>query len=171
LRWVYLREDIDGVAMALRTLRSGHAEVLRQFGARVDRDASVIGPLSIVNARGDFSNLSIAEKTHLGSEVFLDLADTITVEAGATISMRAIVLTHLDVGRGPLIEDRPREVGPVRIGAGAFIGAGAIVLHGVTVGPKAVVAAGAVVTRDVPAGAVYGRDRVARDPAPPRPAG
>ncbi|MBI3105844.1 MAG: hypothetical protein HYY95_09785 [Candidatus Rokubacteria bacterium] len=34
---------------------------------------------------------------------------------------------------------------------GAFLGAGAVVLPGLTVGRQAVVAAGAVVTRDVPA--------------------
>ena len=41
-------------------------------------------------------------------------------------------------------------VGPVRIGRGAWIAAGAMVLQGVVVGDDAVVAAGAVVTKDVP---------------------
>ena len=45
---------------------------------------------------------------------------------------------------------------PVVIGDDAWIGAGAIVLPGVTVRERAVVAAGAVVTKDVPADAVYG---------------
>jgi maltose O-acetyltransferase len=43
--------------------------------------------------------------------------------------------------------------GNCRVGAGAFIGMGAVVLDHVVIGPDAVVAAGAVVTRDVPAGA------------------
>lgn len=41
---------------------------------------------------------------------------------------------------------------PVRIEDGAWLGAGAIILPGVTVGRDAIVAAGAVVTRDVPPG-------------------
>ena len=41
--------------------------------------------------------------------------------------------------------------GPIHIGRGAWIAAGATVLQGVTVGEDAVVAAGAVVTNDVPA--------------------
>lgn len=41
---------------------------------------------------------------------------------------------------------------PVVIGRGAFIGARAIVLKGVTIGDRAVVGAGAVVTKDVPPG-------------------
>ena len=49
----------------------------------------------------------------------------------------------------------PREISldesPVRIGDDAWIGAGAMVLRGVTVGEGGVVAAGAVVTKDVPA--------------------
>jgi maltose O-acetyltransferase len=41
---------------------------------------------------------------------------------------------------------------PIRIGADAWIGGGAILLPGVSIGEGAIVAAGAVVTRDVPAG-------------------
>ncbi len=43
---------------------------------------------------------------------------------------------------------------PVRIGAQAWIGFGAIILKGVTIGENSVVAAGSVVTRDVPPDAV-----------------
>ena len=45
---------------------------------------------------------------------------------------------------------------PVRIGAGVFVGARAIVLKGVTIGDRAMIGAGAVVTKDVPPGAVAG---------------
>jgi NDP-sugar pyrophosphorylase family protein len=48
----------------------------------------------------------------------------------------------------PAVESRP-----VRIGDGAWIGIGAIVLKGVQVGAGARIGAGAVVARDVPAGA------------------
>ncbi len=158
LRWIYLREDIDGVQGELRRMRSGHAAALRQFGAAVSKDARIVGPLSIVNASRDFSNLTIGAKTHIGSEVFIDLADRVTIEEGATISMRVVFISHLDVGRGPLAAERPRLVGAVTVGEGAFIGTGSIILHGVTIGAKAVVAAGAVVTKDVPAGAIVNRE-------------
>jgi acetyltransferase-like isoleucine patch superfamily enzyme len=45
---------------------------------------------------------------------------------------------------------------PVRIADHVWIGAGAIVLPGVSVGAHAVIGAGAVVHRDVAAGAVVG---------------
>lgn len=39
---------------------------------------------------------------------------------------------------------------PIKIGNGVWLGAGAIVLPGVTIGDNAVIGAGAVVTRDIP---------------------
>jgi maltose O-acetyltransferase len=158
LQWVYLRDDIDGVASALRTLRTGHAMVLRRFGAKVADDALIVGPLSIVNARKDFRNLEIGARTHIGSEVFIDLARRVLVQDGATISMRAMVISHFDAGRSALSERYPRREGDVVIGKDAYIGAGAIVLHGVTIGAGALVGAGVVVSEDVPDGAVLTRD-------------
>ncbi len=47
-----------------------------------------------------------------------------------------------------------QTVAMVRIGEGADVGVGAIVLPGRCIGRGAIVGAGAVVTQDVPAGAV-----------------
>src|SRR3954452_9407366 len=60
---------------------------------------------------------------------------------------------HLITSGHPLDPETRRSqitTAPIRIGRGAWIAAGAMVLQGVTVGEDAVVAAGAVVTRDVP---------------------
>jgi maltose O-acetyltransferase len=46
------------------------------------------------------------------------------------------------------------RVDPINVGDGAWIGAAAVILGGVTIGPGAIVAAGAVVTRDVPANTI-----------------
>ena len=40
---------------------------------------------------------------------------------------------------------------PIVIGDGAWIGAGAIILPGITIGEYAVIGAGSVVTKDIPA--------------------
>jgi acetyltransferase-like isoleucine patch superfamily enzyme len=61
---------------------------------------------------------------------------------------------HQPTGEWEWNDDYAAGAEPVRIGRGAFIGARAIVLKGVTIGDRAVIGAGAVVTRDVPAGGI-----------------
>jgi len=51
----------------------------------------------------------------------------------------------------------PQYNKPVRIGEGCWIGAGAIIVPGVTIGDHSVIGAGSVVTKDIPANVVaYG---------------
>jgi acetyltransferase-like isoleucine patch superfamily enzyme len=57
-----------------------------------------------------------------------------------------------DAGR-PVLEQGRRATG-VRVGRGAWLGAGAKILDGTTVGDDAIVGAGAVVTADVAPGAI-----------------
>jgi acetyltransferase-like isoleucine patch superfamily enzyme len=54
----------------------------------------------------------------------------------------------------PILDQPMSEPEPVEIGAGAYLGAGSIVLPGVRIGAGAYVGEGAVVTRDVPEHAV-----------------
>jgi UDP-2-acetamido-3-amino-2,3-dideoxy-glucuronate N-acetyltransferase len=77
-----------------------------------------------------------------------------TVEDGVFIGPRAC-LTNDSLPRaitpdGTLKAADDWQVGPIVVSYGASVGAGAIVLPGVTIGRFAMVGAGAVVTRDVP---------------------
>lgn len=125
--------------------------LLKIGGATIGHDV-VIHKIRFFNLyhRG-FSNLTIGNYCFLGDEVMLDLADKIIIEDHVTVSNRALILTHTNVGyRGhPLQQFYPRTFKKVHIESGSFIGAGAILLPGVTIGQKAVVGAGAVVTRNV----------------------
>lgn len=156
LRWVHFTHGIEGIEAELRRHMKDAARVLRSYGADVAPTAAVVGPLSVINAARDFSHLSIGPGAHVGSEVMIDLVERVTIGEGATVSMRCSIITHLDMGHGPLAERRPRETGAVTILPGAYVGAGATILHGVTVGREAIVAAGALVHSDVPDGAVVG---------------
>lgn len=51
--------------------------------------------------------------------------------------------------------DNDRMTKPIIIKKGAFIGAGSIVLKGVSVGEEAIIGAGSVVTKSIPAGEVW----------------
>ncbi len=54
----------------------------------------------------------------------------------------------------PIMDQPLTSKGPIRVGDGAWLGHGVIVLQGVTIGEGAVIAAGSVVTRDIPANAI-----------------
>ena len=71
-----------------------------------------------------------------------------------------MIFTHGDVGERFLACFIKRKEGPVILKRGCWIGAGAVILSGITVGEGAVVGAGAVVTHDVP-----GYTMVAGNPA------
>jgi UDP-2-acetamido-3-amino-2,3-dideoxy-glucuronate N-acetyltransferase len=85
----------------------------------------------------------------------------VTVEDGVFLGP-GVILTNDKLPRaitpdGSLKSDADWEVSPILIRRGASIGAGAVILPGVTVGEFAMVGAGSVVTRDVPAHSlVYG---------------
>lgn len=95
----------------------------------------------------------------LGAGVFLNFNCVILDVVKVTIGDR----TQIGPGVQILAADHPRdpkdrETGlefgrPVHIGRNVWIGAGAIILPGVTIGDHALIGAGSVVTRSVPAGA------------------
>ncbi len=87
------------------------------------------------------------------------IGDRCKVEAFAFIPSGVTIEDEVFVGpRATFTNDRhPRAVGdwsitPTLVRKGASIGAGAIIVCGVTIGEGAMVGAGAVVTRDVPPG-------------------
>lgn len=125
------------------------APALRLFGATVGAKAHIYSPLVLHNTK--FSHLAIGENCHIGRGVFLDLADRIEIGDKVVISMNVTLITHLDMGSSPLsVSEFPAEKAPVKIGSGAYIGAGVTILHGVEIGQNSVVAAGSVVRSDVP---------------------
>lgn len=124
------------------------APLLRLFGASIGSNARIYSPLICHSTR--FSHLTIGDDCHIGRGVFLDMTEQITIGDRATVSMGTTILTHVDVGDADVsIEPESK---PTTISDGAYIGANATILHGVTIGAGAVVAAGAVVTRDVSPG-------------------
>lgn len=119
------------------TMRGGEgAEITLGRDVSIARFAEINGPVTI----GDESRLSrgvvVQGGTNIGERV--------------SIGPNAMVLTQTHrigwMARRAAKADRL----PVTIGHGCWIGAGAIILPGVTVNRGSVVAAGAVVTEDVP---------------------
>lgn len=127
------------------------AELLSQMFAEIGAETYIEPPLH-ANWAGHFM--------HFGSHIF------------ANYNLTAVDDTHIYVGDhtmfGPnvilaagthpvLPELREKEYQynlPIKIGRNCWLGAGAIVLPGVTIGDNTVIGAGSVVTKDLPANVV-----------------
>ena len=132
--------------------------VLRLGGARIGRNV-VIDRIRLFNLyRMGLPAIRIGDCCYLGDDTLLDLAERITLGDHVTIAERVIILTHLNVGYKdhPLQPCFPARAAAVTIERGAFVGANATILCGVTIGECAFVAAGAVVTKDVPSWTLVG---------------
>ncbi|WP_373427028.1 DapH/DapD/GlmU-related protein [Pseudarthrobacter siccitolerans] len=143
-RWALsraLRAVARGVLVPHRLRRA----LLREAGVSVGDSMILDG----VHITGD--HLSLSDDVFINAGCYLDARAPVTFERSVNVGMRAQFLTSTHrIGpsskRAGLVDFRP-----IRIGEGAWVGAGAIILGGVSVGPGCIVAAGAVVTRDVPA--------------------
>lgn len=97
--------------------------------------------------------------TRLGKNVFINSGCTFLDRGGITLEDDVFIGTQVCL----ITENHPEEphlrhnvyTRPIVIKRNAWIGAGAIVLPGITVGENAIVGAGSVVTKDVPANAIY----------------
>jgi len=74
----------------------------------------------------------------------------IQIDDYVLICPRAVLIAHTKHSKYLEPYVGPTTVKKIHIKKGAFIGAGSIILGGVTVGEGSIVAAGAVVTKDVP---------------------
>ncbi len=120
-------------------------DILRQItGSEIDESVAVFTPLYINYGK----NTTIGKNVFINFDcVFLDLGG-ITIEDNVMLAPKVSLLSE---GHPISPNDRGSLVpGHMHIKKGAWIGAGATILPGVTIGENSVVAAGAVVSKDVP---------------------
>jgi acetyltransferase-like isoleucine patch superfamily enzyme len=144
--------------------------------ARVDSSADLasdidIGAGTTIGQRSRLeTGVRIGIDGVIGRDVFIDegvvLGDRVQVEHGALIGRGTTIGNAVLIGLGAILTNdhyprgvtsagemalaADRAISPSSLADGCTIGAGAIVIGGVTVGSWATVGAGAVVTRDVP---------------------
>ena len=134
-----------------RRLQTERAAMLKQLFAEVGENCYIESPY--------FANWG-GHHVHLGSNVYanagLKLVDDTHIYIGdCTMLGPNVVLATA----GHPIDAELRSQGlqynmPVRIGRNCWLGAGVIVMPGVTIGDNTVIGAGSVVTRDIPSGVV-----------------
>jgi acetyltransferase-like isoleucine patch superfamily enzyme len=148
----------------------------RSFMIRIHPTADVSSSAQIGDGAQIWHQAQVREGANIGRNcivgkgVYVDfgvhIGDNCKLQNGAFIYHGATLADGVFVGPGAVLTNdrQPRainpdgtlktaddwQVGPIQVGYGASIGAGCIVLPGVTVGRFAMTGAGAVVTRDVP---------------------
>jgi putative colanic acid biosynthesis acetyltransferase WcaF len=97
-------------------------------------------------------NITIGDHTWIGEGVWLDSLAQINIGSNVCISQGAYLCTGNHDWSDPAFG---LIVKPIHIEDGAWIGAKAVILPGVTIGTHSVVCAGAVVTRDTEPYMIY----------------
>lgn len=101
--------------------------------------------------------LTIGDRTRFGRDLTIACLGHVDIGADVLGCDRVLIADTYHDYRDPDVPIAVQPMAPprpVRIGDGAFLGAGVIVNPGVTIGAGAVVDHGCVVTRDVPEGAI-----------------
>ncbi|MBQ6099604.1 MAG: hypothetical protein IJL02_07055 [Methanobrevibacter sp.] len=118
-------------------------EVLKElFGDNLGENSMVVAPI----AGAAFEHMKIGNNVFINSNSLLMARGGITVEDDVLMAANVQLLSNNH-------DEYDRQVltcKPIHIKKGAWIGAGASILAGVTVGENAIVGAGAIVTKDVP---------------------
>lgn len=99
--------------------------------------------------------ITIGDGTYINRGVYINASAPVTIGAGVSFGMDVLIVTGSHQIGDPAQRAGTATAAPVTIGDGAWIGARATILPGVTVWPGAVIAAGAVVTRDCEPDTLY----------------
>lgn len=114
-------------------------------GLKIGKNSKILGRVSIIDPK----QLIIGEGCTLNDSVIIVGRELITIGNNVRISPGAMIISgmldykNLETRRTHLEE-------PIQIHDNVWVGAGAIILPGVTIGKNSVIAAGAVVTKNVP---------------------
>ena len=130
-------------------IRVGPGVLLRDAGSIELGDGVFLGAGSYLQGRHD-GRCVIGARTWIGPHSFLDCRDLVIGAAvGWGPGAKVLGSEHTGAPLSKPIIATDLVIRPVRVGDGADIGTGAILLPGVTVGKGAIVGAGAVVAENV----------------------
>lgn len=100
------------------------------------------------------------KNVYMGDNVYANFNLTIVDDGDVFIGDKVMIGPNVTIATAnhpilPSLRERALQYNKeVRIGANVWIGAGAVIVPGVTIGENSVIGAGSVVTKDIPAGVV-----------------
>lgn len=143
-----LERTLRGIRRRLRILY--YSRVLKSMG----KGCQICDGVLITGG----NNISLGSGVSVNEGVILQSCEGAAIMVGNDVSLsyRSCLITGGLRITGVGVEHETHVTAPIVVEDSAWIGAGALILAGVTVGRGAVVAAGSVVTRDVAPGAIVG---------------
>jgi maltose O-acetyltransferase len=123
--------------------------LMRAVGFEIGEETLFSALPTITGGRDMVMRLQIGRYCYINAGCTFDARDTITIGDDVSIGHEVMILTATHDTSHPEKRGGDITTAPVSVGNGAWLGARAIILPGVTVGAGAIVAAGAVVSKDV----------------------
>ena len=133
------------------TQQQERAKLLKEMFAQIGENCYIEPPLH--------ANWS-GKHVHLGDNVYANFNLTLVDDTHIYIGSNTMIGPNVIIATAghPVLPELRLKVAqfnsPVHIGKNCWLGAGAIVLPGVTIGDNTVIGAGSVVTKDIPANVV-----------------
>lgn len=149
-------------ALEIRTFHGRQANVQMHKTATVDPSVTILGTAAVPSVIGAhvkiYRDSELIGRVKIGDGTFINrsayLRDLVSIGENVNLGPFVRMLTDgHDIGK------QSRRAGtnvtkPIEVGDGAWIGAAATILGGVSIGSGSIVAAGSVVTKDVPPNAI-----------------
>ncbi len=106
---------------------------------------------------GNSKNIRMGNNTKINYGVYIQGRYNVEIGENVVLSARCMIFdSGLDVKQMLLTDRLPHIKSYVKIEDNVWVGAGAIILPGVTIGHHSVIAAGSIITKDVPPYSLYG---------------
>jgi len=134
---------IGGIPLLLGNLRLNIGDDVTLYGYSTLSGAKVF----------DDPTLSIGDNSYLGYQLVINVGCDVTIGKNCLIGERVIIMSYDGHSTNPAERHLPaptKSSRPIVISDNVWIGAGSIILKGVTIGEGSVIAIGSVVTTKVP---------------------